>query len=99
VLFRSNPFSKLFADAFHLRELLNTGLLYLLQPTEMCQQIASALITYPANFRQTGCGACLAALGTVPGNGETVSLVAYLLNQVQRRVVTVQAQGTGSRLP
>src|SRR5574340_1291819 len=85
-----NRLGKRFADSFHLAELFDTGLRHFTQPAEMRQQAAPPFIPYPADFLQAGCGARLAALGAVAGDGETMRLIADLLDQVQRRVIAAQ---------
>ncbi|MNV76374.1 hypothetical protein D3C71_1697210 [compost metagenome] len=80
-----NRLGKLFTDAGCFGDFIDTGAVELLQAAEMFQQVAPALGPYPGHILQAGHPAGLAAAGAVAGDGETVGLVADLLDQVQGR--------------
>lgn len=80
-------FSKRFADSFDLTELFDAGLHDFPQPAEVGEQAAPPLLPHATDFFQTGGGSRFAASGAMTGDGETVRLIAYLLDQMQSKIV------------
>src|SRR5690554_7843831 len=86
------------ADAGHPGQLLAAGLPDALQAAEEAQQLPAALGAHAGDALQGGGAPNLVAASTVAGDGEAVSLVADMLDQVQRRGGAVQVQGALHRL-
>src|SRR5256885_1504949 len=80
-------FSELATDAHDLRQVLDARAHDALQPAETREQLFAAFDADPGYAFQRRGGAALGASRPVPGNGETVSLVANPLDQMQSRVV------------
>ena len=74
-------------DPLHSRQFFYAGLLYTLQSTEVGQQVAASFLAYPFDIFQRRSGTRFAAPGTVAANGETMRLIAYLLDQMQGRTI------------
>src|SRR5690554_6748315 len=72
------------ADAGHPGQLLAAGLPDALQAAEEAQQLPAALGAHAEDALQGGGAPNLVAAGAVAGDGEAVSLVADMLDQVQQ---------------
>src|SRR5437879_8974009 len=80
-------FSELSTDPLDLRQVLDARAYDALQPAETREQLFAAFGADPGYAFQRRGGAPLGASRPVPGNGETVSLVANPLDQMQPGVV------------
>src|SRR2546430_15490236 len=80
-------FRELAADPFDLRQVLDARAHDALQPAEPREQLFAAFGADPRDSLQRRSGAPLGASRPVPGDGETVCLVANPLDQVQSRMV------------
>src|SRR5690606_19843899 len=69
-------------DALHPRDLLLAGGLQAGQAAEMAQQRGAAARADARDVLQSAAGARLLPLGAVAGDGETVRLVAHLLDEL-----------------
>ena len=85
-----DSFCKRPADASDLDEVIDTGIAYALQSPKLFQQLAAPLRPQTRNLFQLRRASSLGATLTMTGNGESVSFVANLLDQVQRRRVSRQ---------
>jgi len=82
-----NRLGKLFTNAGSLGDLVEAGSAQFLKTAEMRKQFATALRADARNLLKRRGSTRFSSSGTVAGNGETVRLIAHLLDQVQRRRV------------
>src|SRR2546430_1221861 len=80
-------FRELSADPLDLREVLHARAYDALQPAEAREQLLAAFCADPGYALQRGGGAPLGASRPVPGDGETVRLVANPLDQMQAGMI------------
>src|SRR5882672_2588023 len=80
-------FREFATDALDLRQVLDAGAHHALQPAEAREQLLAAFGADPGDAFQRRSSAPLGASRPVPGDGETVRLVANPLDQVQSGVV------------